>query len=319
LRAGSPSRRRGTDSAPGGYSIRREWFRASSRERYEEPPMPTAPDLRRLIDLVARLRAPDGCPWDREQRLGDLRAYLLEEAHEVAAAIDEEDWAALAGELGDLLFQAAFLVRLAEEKGVFDLAQVVDGIHAKMVARHPHVFGGETLADAQAVRDAWERRKLREEPARDSHLAGVPASLPSLLAAYRLSQKAAGVGFDWPDAAAVLAKVHEEVAELEAAAGKAAEAAGKAAKAAGKAAEAAQEIAEEIGDLLFTVANLSRKLDVDPEAALAAANRKFRRRFAAVERRLAGQGKRLGEATLAELDALWDEVKLDEGRPSRVS
>ncbi len=263
--------------------------------------MPSTPDLRRLVDLVARLRAPGGCPWDREQRLADLRAYLLEEAHEVAAAIDAEDWPALEEELGDLLFQAAFLVRLAEEKGAFDLGQVVERIHAKMVARHPHVFGGETLSDAPAVREAWERRKLREEPARASHLAGLPASLPALLAAYRLSQKAAGVGFDWPDAAAVLGKVDEEVAELKEETGRAA---------ADPAAHG--RVTEEIGDLLFTVANLARKLDVDPEAALAAANAKFRRRFAAVERRLAGEGKRLGEATLAELDALWDEVKRGE-------
>lgn len=253
-----------------------------------------AAGLQRLVDLVARLRAPDGCPWDREQALPDLRAYLLEESHEAAAAIDEEDWPALAGELGDLLFQIAFVVRLAEERGDFDLARVVEGVHAKMVARHPHVFGGEVLADAEAVRRAWERRKLREEPARGSLLAGVPASLPALLAAYRLTQKAAGVGFDWPDATAVLAKVDEEVAELKAALG---------------AQAAFEHTTEELGDLLFTIANLARKLEIDPEAALAAANRKFRQRFAAVERRLAEQGKTPAEATLAEMDALWDEAK----------
>jgi ATP diphosphatase len=250
------------------------------------------------VDLVARLRAPGGCPWDREQRLADLRAYLLEEAHELAAAIDEEDWTELAAELGDLLFQAAFIARLAEERGAFDLARVLDAVHAKMVARHPHVFAGEALADAAAVREAWERRKLREEPARASHLAGVPASLPALLAAFRLSQKAAGVGFDWPDAARVLDKVDEEVAELKA-------------ELAAAPGPHRQRVAEELGDLLFTVANLARTLDVDPEAALAAANRKFRRRFAAVERRLADEGKPLGEATLEEMDALWEEAKAD--------
>jgi MazG family protein len=259
------------------------------------PKPKTTADLQRLVDLVARLRSPDGCPWDREQGLADLRAYLLEEAHEAAGAIDEEDWAALAGELGDLLFQVAFVVRLGEEKGVFDLAQVVAGVHAKMIARHPHVFGDAVLADAQAVREAWERRKLREEPTRESLLAGVPPSLPALLAAYRLTQKAAGVGFDWPDAAAVLAKVDEEVAELK--------------SALGRGEPARDEAAEELGDLLFTVANLARKLDVDPEAALAAANRKFRRRFAAIERRLAEQGRTLDDATLEEMDALWKEAK----------
>ncbi|HVF62289.1 MAG TPA: nucleoside triphosphate pyrophosphohydrolase [Thermoanaerobaculia bacterium] len=255
--------------------------------------------MRRLIDLVARLRAPDGCPWDREQGAADLRAYLLEEAHEAAAAIDTGDWGELAGELGDLLFQIAFLVRLAEERGAFDLEKVVDGIEAKMVARHPHVFGGETLADARAVREAWERRKLRE-PGRESLLAGVPPSLPALLAAYRLTQKAAGVGFDWPEPQAVLDKVDEEVAEL------------RGALADGKredARDTKEKVTEEIGDLLFTVANLGRKLDVDPEAALAAANRKFRRRFEQIERRLAEQGRTADEASLAEMDALWDEAK----------
>src|SRR5436309_4236275 len=197
--------------------------------------MPEAPDLQKLLDLVARLRAPDGCPWDREQGLADMRAYLLEEAHELAGAIDGGDWGELAGELGDLLFQIAFIGRLAEEAGAFSLSQVVDRVHHKMVARHPHVFGDEVLADAAAVRQAWERRKLRAEPGRESLLAGVPASLPALLGAYRLTQKAAGVGFDWPDAGAVLAKVDEETAELRAA----------------LAGDDREAVREEIGDLLF--------------------------------------------------------------------
>jgi len=165
-----------------------------------------------------------------------------------------------------------------------------------MIARHPHVFGGEELADAAAVAAAWERRKLAEEPARASLLAGVPASLPSLLAAYRLTQKAAGVGFDWPDAAAVLAKVEEEIAELHAA------------RQHGDAAA----LREEVGDLLFTLANLARKLDLDPEAALAAANGKFRRRFARIEQGLTARGQALGEATLEEMDTLWNEAKRQE-------
>jgi MazG family protein len=255
-----------------------------------------AADLQPLLDLVERLRAPDGCPWDREQGLGEVRAYLLEEAHELAAAIDGGDWREIAGELGDLLFQAAFIGRLAAEAGAFELAGAIDGVRRKMVARHPHVFGGEELADAAAVRAAWERRKLQEEPERASLLAGVPASLPALLGAYRLTQKAAGVGFDWPAAAEVLAKAEEEIDEL------------RHALAAG-AAGAAPAVREEVGDLLFTVANLARKLEIDPEAALAAANRKFRRRFEHVERGLAARGQRLGEATLAEMDALWDEAK----------
>jgi MazG family protein len=258
------------------------------------PPSGTSlADLGPLLDLVERLRAPGGCPWDREQGLAEVRAYLLEEAHELAAAIDGGSWQEIAGELGDLLFQAAFIGRLAAEAGAFELAGVIDAVRQKMVARHPHVFGGEELADAAAVREAWERRKLREEPERASVLAGVPSSLPSLLAAYRLTQKAAGVGFDWPEAAAVLARAEEEIAELRSA----------------LAAGAPAAVREEVGDLLFTVANLARKLELDPEAALAAANRKFRRRFEQVEQGLAARGRRLGEATLAEMDALWEEAK----------
>jgi nucleoside triphosphate diphosphatase len=254
-------------------------------------------DLRRLVELVARLRAPEGCPWDREQGLSDLRAYLLEEAHETAAAIDAGDWDALAGELGDLVFLAAFVARVAEESGGFTIEEVLDRAAAKIVERHPHVFGGERLPDADSVRRAWESRKAREarqvEPDR-SHLAGVPASLPALLAAYRLSQKAAGIGFDWPQAEAVLAKVDEEIAELRTAL----------APDGGR-----QAVFEEVGDLLFTVANLARKLGLDPEAALAAANRKFRRRFAAVERRLADRGGSLESATREELERLWEAAK----------
>lgn len=264
--------------------------------------MPENPDLQKLVDLVARLRAPDGCPWDREQSLPDVRAYLLEEAHELAGAIDGGDWEELAEELGDMLFQVAFIARLAEEAGAFRLSQVIDRVHHKMVERHPHVFGSEeagekgSLADAEAVRQAWERRKLQREPKRQSLFSGVPASLPALLAAYRLTQKASGVGFDWPDAAPVLAKAEEEIAEL------------KGALAAGEKAG----VREEVGDLLFTVANLARKLEVDPEAALAGTNLKFRRRFAHIEGALAADGKTAAEATLEEMDALWEEAKREE-------
>jgi len=257
----------------------------------QTPPQP--PDLQKLLDLVARLRAPGGCPWDREQGLTNVRAYLLEEAHETAGAIDGGDWGEIAEELGDLLFQAAFIGRLAEEAGAFSLSQVVDGVYQKMVSRHPHVFGGEVLADAEAVRQAWERRKLREEPRRTSLLSGVPASLPALLASYRLTQKAAGVGFDWPHAADVLVKAEEEIEELRQA----------------LAAGGEEAVRDEMGDVLFTLANLARKLGVDPEAALAGTNRKFRTRFAKIEEGLAAQGKTAAEATLEEMDALWEGAK----------
>jgi MazG family protein len=255
--------------------------------------MAEKPDLQKLVDLVARLRAPDGCPWDREQALPDVRAYLLEEAHELAGAIDGGDWDELAEELGDMLFQVAFIGRLAEEAGAFSVSQVIDGVHRKMVERHPHVFGGEVLADAEAVRQAWERRKLAKEPRRESLFSGVPSSLPALLASYRLTQKAAGVGFDWPTPDAVLDKMEEEIAEL------------RQALAAGR----REEVKEEVGDLLFTIANLARKVEVDPEAALAGTNRKFRKRFAHIEEGLAAQGKTAAEATLEEMDALWEEAK----------
>jgi MazG family protein len=266
-----------------------------------------AADLGPLVALVERLRAPDGCPWDREQGLAQLRAYLLEEAHELAAAIDEADWAGIREELGDLLFQAAFVARLGEEAGEFALGAVVAAVHAKFVARHPHVFGDERLADARAVRDAWERRKVAERSAEPrlagsaeappSLLAGVPTSLPALLGAYRSTQKAAGVGFDWPGPAPVLAKIEEELAEL------------RAELAAPETPARSERVREELGDLLFTVANLARHLEIDPEAALAAANRKFRRRFAQVEAALAGAGRTLGEATLEEMEAAWEEAK----------
>ncbi|MEO7795307.1 MAG: nucleoside triphosphate pyrophosphohydrolase [Thermoanaerobaculia bacterium] len=294
------------------------------------PTLPTttaATDLARLTALVARLRAPDGCPWDREQTLPDLRAYLLEEAHEVAAALDSGDRSELAGELGDLLFQVVFIARLVEESGGFTLGAAVDAVEAKMISRHPHVFAGETLAGAKAVREAWERRKVRtQEGERRSLLDGATsASLPALVAAYRLTQKAAGVGFDWSEAGEVVAKLDEEIAELKELLTPEASRAPldsepsqgfrTPAQSSPAAADLRQRRTEEIGDLLFTVANLARHLEIDPEGALAAANLKFRRRFAAVEAGLAGAGKNLAEATLEEMEAHWQAAKLDERRP----
>ncbi len=251
-------------------------------------------DLARLLELVQTLRAPDGCPWDREQTLADARTYLIEEAHEAAAAAAAGDWDELAGELGDLLFQVAFIARLGEEHGALDPGEVLERIHRKMVARHPHVFGDEAAETAEEVLAAWERRKLAARPA-GSLLQGVPGSLPPLVAAYRMTQKAAGVGFDWPDAEAVVAKLDEELAELR------------------EELEAEERDVEalrsEVGDLLFTVVNLARKLGIDPDAALAGTNRKFRRRFRHIEERLAEDGRSLAEVGLEELDRLWEEAK----------
>ncbi len=270
-----------------------------------------AVSLERLQDLIAQLRAPDGCPWDRKQTLGDLRAYVIEEAHEVAAAIDRSlvdgKRGPLAEELGDLLFQIAFIGQLAVEEGSFDLQQVVDGICDKMIARHPHVFsdGGVELHNADEVVTAWERRKLEQRQratgsdataARQSHVDGVPVSLPALVGAYRLTQKAAGLGFDWPNVAGVFAKVREELNELE----EAIESNDK------------QATQEELGDLLFTMGSLGRHLGHDPEAALAHANLKFRRRFAGLELYFEQRGESLAAADLDAMDEAWTRIKAEE-------
>lgn len=258
--------------------------------------------LQRLSDLVARLRAPDGCPWDRDQRLEDLRAYLLEEAHEAAAAIDLSDWGELEAELGDLLFQVVFIAHLAHEAEAFSLSDVIDRVEAKMISRHPHVFGDQKLSDTAAVRQAWERHKLEAAEPKESLLSGMPNSLPALLAAYRMTQKAAGVGFDWPDISAVLEKVEEELSELR----------DELAPSIGE--PSREAIREELGDLLFVVANLGRHLGVDPEAALAKANTKFRKRFQRLEKAISSRHGSLAETSPAELDELWEEAKTSERR-----
>jgi nucleoside triphosphate diphosphatase len=268
------------------------------------PPTRSATDLARLLELVATLRGPGGCPWDREQTLADARGYLIEEAHEAAAAAAAEDWDALAGELGDLLFQVAFLARLGEEAGALDPETLIERIHGKMVARHPHVFGDDAAATADEVLAAWEKRKLSENGGR-TLLSGVPDSLPPLVAAYRMAQKAAGVGFDWPDAESVLAKLDEETAELRA----------ELAREGTEGGVDRDAVAGELGDLLFTIVNLSRKLGIDPDAALAGTNAKFRRRLGAVEARLAEEDRTLADAELDELDRLWEAAKGTSGEP----
>lgn len=256
--------------------------------------------LQALAELVAVLRGPDGCPWDREQAIDDIRGYLLEEAHETAAAIDSGDWGEIRAELGDLLFQIVFVAQIANEEGHFQLDDVVAGIVDKMTARHPHVFGTESLESAEAVHRAWEKRKADQRSDEESALAGVPTSLPALLAAYRMTQKAAGVGFDWAHPTEVLDKLEEEISELRTALAQ-------------SASDTADEaVREEIGDLLFTVANLARKLGCDPEFALAAANRKFRRRFARMELELAKRSRSLMAASIDEMEASWQRAKIEE-------
>ena len=256
--------------------------------------------LDRLRRLVARLRGPNGCPWDRQQTLADLRAYLIEEVHEAAAAIDDDDAPALGEELGDVLFLVVFAAELLREQGGADIAQLAAAAEAKMVSRHPHVFGDEKAHDAAEVRKVWGRRKQAERSISASVLDGVPASLPALLQSYRMTQKAADVGFDWPEVEGVLAKIDEELSEVR--------------EAMDEQPEARRErLRAEIGDLLFTTANLARHLEVDPDAALAGANRRFRERFQRMESALADGSRAVNELSLDELDSLWEEAKRGAG------
>jgi nucleoside triphosphate diphosphatase len=256
-----------------------------------------------FVELIARLRAPGGCPWDREQTHASLKPMTIEEAYEVLEAIDAGDDAELAGELGDLLLQVVFHAQIAAEGGRFTIADVVRHVSDKMVRRHPHVFAGATARDASEVLRNWEALKQAEREARGqrlqsaSMLDSVSAGLPAILEAFQMTTKAARVGFDWPDAEAVLAKLDEETRELRQAVGPPAR---------------SREVAEEVGDLLFVVVNLARVLGVDPESALKGANRKFRRRFGRVEEGLRERGKKPAESTLAEMDALWEEAKAKE-------
>ena len=249
-----------------------------------------------LLDVMARLRDPAaGCPWDKAQDFATIAPYTIEEAYEVADAIARNDTTALLDELGDLLFQVVYHARLGEEQGLFDFAQVARAIADKMVRRHPHVFGDGAAREAAAHSQAWEAHKAAERRARSEFgaLAGVPVGLPALTRAEKLSRRAARVGFDWPDVAAVLDKLDEEVAEL---------------RAELPAAHPAR-LADELGDMLFVMANLARKLGLDPETCLRGANDKFARRFGAVEETLAAQGRTPAEAKLAEMEAAWQAAK----------
>lgn len=261
-------------------------------------------ELRRLLDIMAALRAPEGgCPWDIAQDFASIAPYTIEEAYEVADAIARRDFAALPDELGDLLFQVVFHARMAEEEGRFGFADVARAIADKMVRRHPHVFGEAAARDAGMQSRAWEEQKLAERAARaeTGTLAGIPVGLPALTRAQKLTARAGRVGFDWPDAAAVLDKLDEEVAELRA----------ELPPGQGGAADPAR-LADEVGDLLFVLANLARKLELDPERCLREANLKFARRFGYIEAALAAEGRMPGDATLAEMEALWVAAKRDE-------
>ena len=260
-----------------------------------------AHQLQRLIDIMAALRDPQtGCPWDLQQDFASIAPYTIEEAYEVADAIASRDFAALPDELGDLLFQVVYHARMAEEAGHFAFADVARAISDKMIRRHPHVFGDAAARDAGMQVQAWEAQKAAERTRRAEHgtLAGIPTGLPALTRARKITARAGRVGFDWPDAPAVIEKLEEEIAELRAELD----------------AADPKRLADEFGDILFVAANLARKLDLDPEACLRQANAKFVRRFASVEARLAERGLTPGEATTAQMEALWQDVKRDERR-----
>jgi MazG family protein len=259
----------------------------------------------RLLAVMRRLRDPErGCPWDVEQTFATIAPYTIEEAYEVADAIRREDWADLRGELGDLLLQVVYHARMAEEAALFDFDAVAHGIADKMIERHPHVFGDEEVEGVGALRSVWEERKAQERAAKAagaggdaSALTDVPVALPALTRALKLQKRAARVGFDWGAAAPVLAKLREELDELEAALAEGA---------------AVLETEGELGDLLFTVVNLARHLQLDPESALRASNAKFERRFRRMEIEAAGAGREIGCLSLDELEALWTEAKAAE-------
>ncbi len=259
---------------------------------------PAPGDIARLLEIMRKLRDPEtGCPWDLEQDFATIAPYTIEEAYEVASAIETRDYPALKDELGDLLLQVVFHAQMASEQNLFAFADVVEAICAKMIRRHPHVFGTSEVAGASGVSRAWEEIKRQERAQKSGRGTGllddIPAALPALMRAIKLQNRAAEVGFDWPNAMHVTDKIVEESREL---------------------AEAAEslpreKVVEEFGDLLFAMANLARHLKLDPEDALRRANAKFVRRFGAIEAGIQAQGRSLPDASLAEMEALWDEAK----------
>ncbi|MBF9232592.1 nucleoside triphosphate pyrophosphohydrolase [Microvirga alba] len=272
-------------------------------------------DIQRLLEIMAALRTPGtGCPWDLEQTFASIAPYTLEEAYEVVDAIERGDLADLRDELGDLLLQVVFHARMAEEQGAFAFPDVVEAINRKLVRRHPHVFGSAKNLSPEEVKGLWdeikqqekaERRALREklgapiEPHDSGFLGGIPPVLPALTRAQKLTAKAAKVGFDWPEAAQVIDKIHEELEEVKEA----------------TSSHSRDKIEDEIGDLIFAVTNLARHFDIDPETALRRTNAKFERRFRAIESALEKQSKTLDDASLEEMEQLWVEAKRAEREP----
>lgn len=253
--------------------------------------------FQRLVDIMQRLRGPGGCPWDREQTIESLRGFVLEETYEVLDAIDRGDHDALRGEIGDLLFEGVFLAQIEADEGRFTIVDSIVAIADKLIRRHPHVFGAATGVDsAGKVVEQWEQIKAREQQEagrKRALLSGVPKAMPSLLRAHEIGSRVAAVGFDWARTGDVIGKIEEEVAELRQAVTH----------------EGEQRTEEEMGDLLFSIANLARKLGVEPESALRKANEKFTARFEALEHAFAQRGRSLEQATLEEMEAVWGEIK----------
>jgi nucleoside triphosphate diphosphatase len=264
-----------------------------------------------LVELMRILRSPGGCPWDREQTLDTLKPFVLEEAHEVIDAIERRDFDDLQGEIGDLIFEGVFLAQLCADEQRFTVTEALRDVHAKLVRRHPHVFGDATgerregVDTPNAVKGQWEQVKADERAAkgqpRRGMFDGIPKTLPALLAAYEIGNRAAATGFDWPEAHEVLDKIEEEIGEVRETLDKP-----------GPEGQSRERQEEELGDLLFAVTNLARKLGIEPEAALRAANRKFTSRFDAMQARLESRGRALGEATLDEMEHAWQAVKRGE-------
>jgi MazG family protein len=256
--------------------------------------------FQRLVELMAQLRAPGGCPWDREQTFDSIKPYTLEETYEVLDAIDRRDWDGLAEELGDFLLQAVFYAEMAAEQDRFAIGDALDAINQKLVRRHPHVFGDGSAETASDVKRIWGEVKAAEKAVKQDKgqneaglLGGVPRALPALVEAQQIASRAAGVGFDWENPEQVLEKLHEELAEF-------AEARRKASQ---------PELEDELGDLLFVLVNLARFVKVDPEQALRKTNAKFRRRFGFIEQKLAERGRKVQESNIQEMEALWQEAK----------
>lgn len=266
-------------------------------------PRAASAEFERLLTIMARLRAPDGCPWDREQTIDSLKKYVLEETYEVIEAIDRQDHDGLREELGDFLLQAVFLAQLEQEAGHFSIADSTRAIADKLIRRHPHVFGRESghaaLDTAAQVKARWEEIKTEERAGgakASTLLSGIPAAQPALLRAHQIGARAASVGFDWERAGDIVAKMREEVEEIQEVVADGATASG-------------ERLEEEVGDLLFAIANLARKLGVDPEAALRKANNKFTKRFTAMETHVADSGRKMPALSLDELEAEWERVK----------